>query len=194
MIRYINHSAYLSIRALVKQLAGIFLFVFKGFRIEGRDRLPGKREAVIVISNHAAFVDSIYFICSIKPRFVICGAKPKYFRKPLIRFAFRIANILKIDNKHQYIEDCSNLLTKGEIILIYPEMGRYPDGMGEFKTWAAEVALKNGVSVIPCFFYGTTKGDTGRKKLIVGTKIESTGTIEEFTLKIKQAVTQLKPS
>ena len=192
MTSTVNHPFFLALRAILKLKVRSILF-FKGFRIEGRHCLPRHREPCILIANHAAFIDSVYIICSVRPRFTICGAKPKYFKTSLRRFIFRTANILKIESHEQFLHDCGKLLKSREILLIYPEMGRNPEGMGEFKTWAAEVAIAQQVPVIPCYLYGTTQGHTGPKKLIVGEAITPLGNAEELTEVFHETILGLKP-
>lgn len=192
MTSIVNHPFYLSLRAIVKMKVKWILLI-KGYRIEGNQNLPQTQEPCILIANHAAFIDSIYFICSVRPRFTICGAKPKYFTTFFKRFLFRTANILKVESKNQFIRDCGELLRSGEMILIYPEMGRNPGGLGEFKTWAAEVAIAQKVPVIPCYLYGTTQGQAGPRRLYVGSAITLRGSVRELTEEFRKTIMSLKP-
>jgi len=129
----------------------------------------------------------------VRPRFVVCGAKPKYFKHPLLRFVFRTANILKVESREQFLRDCGELLEAGNILLIYPEMGRNPDGLGAFKTWAAEVALAHGAEAVPCYLYGTTAGQEGPKRLIAGPPVLPEGGAEDLTEEYRRAILGLKP-
>lgn len=181
MTKYVNTPFFLSLRFILKCIIRPMLFIFKGYRVVGKKNLPKKRKACIIICNHAAFADSVYIICSLKPRFTICGARPKYFERFLKRNTLRTANIMQVVDHDQYVADCGKLLQAGEIILIYPEMGRFPAGLSEFKTWAAEVAIHNRVPVIPCYIYGTSTGHDGRPKLIVGEAITPAGDPESLT-------------
>ncbi len=188
----INHPFYLLLRFPLRiLLKGIFFI--RGFRIAGREHLPRKKEPLMIVSNHAAFVDSVYFICSVRPRIVICGAKPKYFQSFFTRHLFRIANILMVESEGQFVQDCIELLGRGEILLVYPEMGRNPLGMGEFRTWAAKVILSRPVPVLPCYLYGTTEGHQGPKRLIVGTSFIPEGDPEAITGKLRQKILSLNP-
>jgi len=193
MIEHVNRPFTLFLRWKLKCLASAYLRVCRGFRVVGKTHLPDVRKPCILVCNHAAFVDSVYMICAVRPRFTICGAKPKYFQRWHTRFLFGIANILKVENKDQFLADCGQLLDAGEVLLIYPEMGRYPDRMGAFKTWAAEAALSRSVPVIPCYLYGTTKGQNGPKRLIVGSSLSPVGTAVSFTETMRDAVLRLKP-
>jgi len=192
MTSTVNHPFYLSLRAILK-LKAKWILLIKGYRIEGNQNLPTTRKPCILIANHAAFMDSIYIICSVRPRFTICGAKPKYFTTFFKRLIFRTANILKVESKNQFIRDCGELLKSGEIILIYPEMGRNPGGLGEFKTWAAEVAIAQKVPVIPCYLYGTTQGQAGPRRLCVGSAIYPRGNAIELTEEFRKTILNLMP-
>lgn len=191
MKQNVNKPFHLFLRKILKILIKPALCLFKGFTIIGKENLPEQRQPCIIISNHAAFSDSIYAICAVKPRFTICGAKAKYFRSRILRFLFSIANIIQVVDKNQFLEDCGKLLESGEIILIYPEMGRNPDGLGEFKTWAADIALSYQVPVIPCYIYGTTKNQKGAKKLNFGSPIELGGTSDELTHYFREIILNL---
>lgn len=192
-IRHVNKPIYLFLRKILKILIKPVLRLFKGLTIVGKENLPGPGRSCMIIANHAAFFDSIYIICAVGPRFTICGAKPKYFNSRIKRFVFKIANIIKVVDKNQFLEDCRILLESGEIILIYPEMGRNHGGLGAFKTWAAEVALLYRVSVIPCYIYGTTANQNGAKRVIFGAPIDPCGTPDELTRCFRERILGLKP-
>lgn len=192
MIDCVNRPFPLFLRWKLKLLARAYLSIFRKFRVTGREFLPAKRRPCILACNHAAFIDSVYIACAVQPRFTICGARPVYFRKRMTRFLFGIANILKVENREQFLEDCGRLLDAGEVLLIYPEMGRNPGGMGEFKTWAAEAALSRNVPVIPCYLYGTTAGQEGRARLIAGPSLTPEGSPASFTETIREAILNLQ--
>jgi len=191
MNQNINRSFLLYIRAIIRFIIKPIFHTFGKFTVIGKDNLPEKGP-YILISNHAAFIDSIYFICAMPFRFVICGAKPKYFSSFIKRTIFGIANILKVETKEQFIDDCSELLKNKEIILIYPEMGRNAEDMGVFKNWAAEVAVKNGCHVIPCYLYGTTKGQDKKVRLIIGQGFLPEKTPELLTCNMRKKILDLK--
>jgi len=191
MIKDVNCPFFLTLREILKFFIKPILFLFRGFRVQGKKNLPRSRRSCIVISNHAGFIDSVLFICFIRPRFTVCGARPKYFKTRLRRFIFRTANVLKVENHDQFLDDCGSLLNAGEVILIYPEMGRNPEGLAEFKTWAAEVAIANNVPVVPCYIYGTTIGQQGKKRLLVGEVIEPSGSPESLTREFRNRIEKL---
>lgn len=181
MIRNVNNPFFLFLRLFLKTFIKNLILYRKGYRVEGKDHLPEKRKPCIIICNHAALVDSVYIICAVKPRFTICGARPNYFSTTIKRFVLRLGNVIKVENRQQFLDDCEALLKAGEVILIYPEMGRNPRGLSEFKQWAAEVALANRVPVIPCYLYGTSDGHEGKKRFFVGRAINPEGNPETLT-------------
>jgi 1-acyl-sn-glycerol-3-phosphate acyltransferase len=188
-----NHLLIRFLRGLLQPIFSLIFYGLKKFRVHHSDRLPTKRQALILCCNHAAFVDSIYLILAVKSRFTICGAKPHYFSTPFRRLLMNVANIIKVENHQQFLQDCSTLLATGEILLIYPEMGRNPDNLGIFKTWAAEVALQNQVPILPCYLFGTTHGHTGSPRLIVGDKIAPQSDANALTHSLRSQIVALAP-
>lgn len=189
--KQVNIPLLLLFRRLLKMIIHPMLMV-RGFRIVGKSNLPRRRKPAIIICNHAAFIDSVYMIAAIWPRFTICGAKPKYFKKRILRFIFRTANILRVESEKQFIQDCQMLLRLGDILLIYPEMGRNAAGMGPFKDWAAKVALQAEVPVIPCYLYGTTDGEEGSIRLFVGEEWMPAGKPDSVTEEFRKAIEHLR--
>jgi len=179
-------------RALKLLLKGPFVLA-RGFRVEGAARLPSRRRPLILVSNHAAFIDSVYFILAVRPRFAVCGAKPRLFATAPRRLLMAIANILRVEDHDRFLADCGALLAAGEVLLIYPEMGRNPAGMGELKTWAAEVAIENRVPILPCYLYGTTRGHAGPPRLRVGEEMQPSGDAVELTCRLREAISSLAP-
>jgi 1-acyl-sn-glycerol-3-phosphate acyltransferase len=179
-------------RALKLLLKGPALL--RGFRVEGAARLPARRRPLILVSNHAAFIDSVYFILAVRPRFAVCGARPRFFSTAPRRALMAIANILPVRDHDCFLADCGALLAAGEVLLIYPEMGRNPAGLGEFQTWAAEVALANRAPILPCYLLGTTRGHTGPPRLIVGEELEPSGDAVAMTRRLRQAIVSLEPA
>lgn len=193
MIQNVNRPVFLFFRSILRLLLRNYFILFKGFRVLGKKHLPEKGPAIL-IANHAAFIDSVYFICSMRRRFVVCGAKPKYFSSGKKRLLMSLANIIKVENEEQFLADCKSLLDKNEILLIYPEMGRNKEEMGEFKDWAAKVALSAKCKLIPCYIYGTSVGETGNKKLIAGEAFDPEGSPESLTKVFRDKIIELKQS
>ncbi len=190
----VNRPAYLALRRILRFKLKVLYQPLKGFRVEGTERLPERRRPLILTCNHAAFIDSVYLILAVRPRFTICGAKPRLFRSAALRVAMALANILKVEHHGQYMADTAALLAAGETLLIYPEMGRFPEGLGDFKSWAAEVALANGVPLLPCYLFGTTRGQEGPPRLFVGEELAPEGDAETLTRRLRRAILALAPA
>jgi 1-acyl-sn-glycerol-3-phosphate acyltransferase len=179
------------LRGVLRPIFHIIFYTLKWFKIYHGEKLPKKPGTLILCCNHAALVDSIYLILAIKARFTICGAKPRFFSTPLRRLIMSIANIIEVENHAQFLQDCHTLLQKGEMLLIYPEMGRNPERLGTFKTWAAEVALQNQVPILPCYLFGTASSHTGSPYLIVGNEIKPQGDADTLTQSIRNQIATL---
>ena len=184
----VNRPVALAVRRVLKLLLTPPVRLVMGFRVEGPGRLPGRRRPLVVVANHAAFVDSVYLILALAPRFTVCGAKPRLFRNTGLRLLMAVANILRVESREQFLRDTGALLAAGETILVYPEMGRNPGGLGRFETWAAEAALASGAPLLPCYLYGTTRGHRGPPRLFVGEEIRPSGDPEALTGRLRRAI------
>ncbi len=193
MISNVNRPAYLALQRVLRFKLKVVFGLWKGFRVEGAERLPRRRRPLILTCNHAAFIDSVYLILAVPSRFTICGAKPRLFRSAALRAVMALANILKVEGREQFLADTAALLAAGETLLIYPEMGRFPDGLGELKTWAAEAALANGAPLLPCYLYGTTRGQAGAPRLYVGEELVPEGDAGSLTQRLRHAILDLAP-
>lgn len=191
MRQRVNRRPLLVLRALLKAL---LLFPVRWrfrFRVVGGERLPRQRRPLILACNHASRLDTVFLILAVAPRFTVCGAKPHYFRTAERRFLLGIANILRVEGRADFLADCAGLLRAGEILLIYPEMGRNPERLGEFSTWAAEVALESGAPLLPCYLFGTTRHHEGGVKLFVGSEIRPEGDASRLTARLRHAIASL---
>ena len=191
MIQAVNRPIPLAVRRALRFLLRLPLGRVSGFRIHGAARLPASRRPLILAANHAAFIDTVYFILALRPRFTVCGAQPRLFRSRARRALMAVANILRVDDKPQFLNDCAALLRAGEILLIYPAMGR-TRGLGEFKSWAAEVALACDVPLLPCFIGGTGT-DQGPPRLNVGELLAPSGDPRTLTARLRERIAELEP-
>ena len=194
MTERVNRPTALVVRFILKRLLYLPTLWRWGFEVVGGERLPGRRRPLIVTSNHAARIDTLFLIQALRPRFTVCGAHPRYFRTGALRLLMADAKILSVDDHESFLADCRALLDSGEILLIYPEFGRRPDGLGSFSTWPAELALQAGVPLLPCYLYGTTRGHEGRVRLFVGHEIEPRGEATELTERLRRETSALEPT
>ncbi|MFF3557608.1 lysophospholipid acyltransferase family protein [Streptomyces tsukubensis] len=133
-------------------------------RIEGLEHIP-EEGAAIVAGNHLSFSDHFLMPAILKRRITFL-AKAEYFTGPglkgrLTAAFFRSAGQIPVDRSGQdagraAIREGLGVLSKGELLGIYPEGTRSHDGrLYKGKVGVAVMALRAGVPVIPCAMVGT---------------------------------------
>jgi 1-acyl-sn-glycerol-3-phosphate acyltransferase len=120
---------------------------------------------VLLVANHQSFSDSI-FMPLLTPRPVKFLAKAEYFtgrgvKGWLSAGFFRGVGSVPIDRAGAKAADAAlrtalRLLEQGQIVGLYPEGTRSPDGrLYKGRTGAARIALTAGCPVLPCAISGT---------------------------------------
>ncbi|MGA8980882.1 MAG: lysophospholipid acyltransferase family protein [Pedococcus sp.] len=152
--------------------------------VEGEENIP-EDGAAIFASNHLSFSDSI-FLPLVVPRRMTFLAKSDYFtgrgiKGRLTAAFFRGVGQLPVDRSgggagEAALRSGLRVLRRGEMLGIYPEGTRSPDGrLYRGRTGVARMALEAGVPVLPVAMIGTDKAQpTGKKipKLMrIGVKI-----------------------
>ncbi|MGW6469443.1 lysophospholipid acyltransferase family protein [Streptomyces rubiginosohelvolus] len=133
-------------------------------RIEGLENIP-TGGAAIVAGNHLSFSDHFLMPAIIKRRITFL-AKAEYFTGPGIKGRltaafFRSAGQIPVDRSGKdagqaAIREGLGVLSKGELLGIYPEGTRSHDGrLYKGKVGVAVMAITAGVPVIPCAMLGT---------------------------------------
>ncbi|MFJ3927620.1 lysophospholipid acyltransferase family protein [Streptomyces sp. NPDC090022] len=133
-------------------------------RIEGLENIP-PTGAAIVAGNHLSFSDHFLMPAILKRRITFL-AKAEYFTGPgvkgrLTAAFFRSAGQIPVDRSGKEagqaaIREGLGVLSKGELLGIYPEGTRSHDGrLYKGKVGVAAMALGAGVPVIPCAMVGT---------------------------------------
>jgi 1-acyl-sn-glycerol-3-phosphate acyltransferase len=133
-------------------------------RIEGLENVPASGPA-IVAGNHLSFSDHFLMPAMLKRRITFL-AKAEYFTGPgvkgrLTAFFFRSAGQIPVDRSGKEagqaaIREGLGVLSKGELLGIYPEGTRSHDGrLYKGKVGVAVMALRAGVPVVPCAMIGT---------------------------------------
>ena len=162
----------------------------RAFRVENAKAFERAASPYLIVCNHPALVDSLYLILASPRELTVCGAKPRYFDSFLKRRLMSFLRVMKVESRDQYLTDCLRLLDEGRCLLLYPEMGRNPRGMGAFETWAAELALAASAPVICCFIDGTHEGQRIAVTLYVDepftpTDVDAGGLTEELATRIR---------
>jgi 1-acyl-sn-glycerol-3-phosphate acyltransferase len=131
---------------------------------EGVEHIPPDGPALLV-ANHQSFSDSIFMPLA-TPRPVKFLAKAEYFtggglKGRLSAGFFRGVGSVPIDRSGARAADAAlgtalRLLEEGQIVGLYPEGTRSPDGrLFKGRTGAARIALTAGCPVLPCAIAGT---------------------------------------
>ena len=134
--------------------------------VSGLDNIP-KTGGVILASNHLSFIDSV-FLPLIIDRRIYFLAKSDYFTgKGLKNWATKHfllgTGMLPIDRSGGKASEASlntglEVLAKGDVLGIYPEGTRSPDGkMYRGRTGVARMVLEAGVPVVPVAMIDTEK-------------------------------------
>jgi len=141
--------------------------------VEGEENIP-EDGAAIFASNHLSFSDSI-FLPLVLPRRVTFLAKSDYFtgrgfKGRLTAAFFRGVGQLPVDraggsSSESALSSGLRVLRRGELLGIYPEGTRSPDGrLYRGRTGVARIALEAEVPVLPVAMIGTDKAQpTGKK-------------------------------
>jgi 1-acyl-sn-glycerol-3-phosphate acyltransferase len=120
---------------------------------------------VLLVANHQSFSDSI-FMPLMTPRPVKFLAKAEYFDQPgfkgrLSAGFFRGVGSIPIDRSGAKAAEAAlntalRLLGEGEVVGMYPEGTRSPDGrVYKGRTGVARIALAARCPVVPCAIFGT---------------------------------------
>jgi 1-acyl-sn-glycerol-3-phosphate acyltransferase len=133
-------------------------------RIEGRDRLP-KTGPAILASNHQAIADSL-FLPLMVPRKVLFVTKLDAFASAgvwgaITRWICTVAGQIPIDRSNSRaaraaLDTSARLLDEGNVLGIYPEGTRSPDGrVYKGRTGVVRIAAATGAPVVPVGIRGT---------------------------------------
>ncbi|MCT9088544.1 1-acyl-sn-glycerol-3-phosphate acyltransferase [Streptomyces sp. ASQP_92] len=133
-------------------------------RLEGLEYVP-EEGAAIVAGNHLSFSDHFLMPVMLKRRITFL-AKQEYFTGPGIKGRltaafFRAVGQIPVDRSGKEagkaaIREGLGVLARDELLGIYPEGTRSPDGkLYKGKVGVAVMAIRGKVPVIPCAMVGT---------------------------------------
>ncbi|MDU0478083.1 lysophospholipid acyltransferase family protein [Staphylococcus chromogenes] len=145
-------------------LFGPALRIYNRPTISGKENIPAKG-AVILASNHQSVMDSFYLplLCDRQIQF---PAKKEYFEGTGViggfqRWFFTSAGQIPIDRSsgdaaQAAIDTGRKVLERGDVLGIYPEGTRSPDGrVYRGKTGMARLAMATGAPVVPLAMIGS---------------------------------------
>lgn len=148
MNRILSWFCYIFLKPIVK-----FIWIKE---VRGIENIP--KTNFILVSNHQSHWDQVTnaYLC-VPRKFTYLGQIDKYvgmdgFLRNLI---YSIARVIPIhrqneDSKKKALKECIARLKKGEILIMYPEGTRSPDGkIHEGKPGAILLNLETGVPILP---------------------------------------------
>jgi 1-acyl-sn-glycerol-3-phosphate acyltransferase len=126
-------------------------------RLEGVEAVPPSGPAVIT-PNHLSLLDP-FFITMVVPRFITFIGKAEYFDSWQTRVLMELGGVIPVrreDPSQTSLDAGANVLQAGNLVGIFPEGTRSPDGrLYKGKTGAARMALEVGCPVLPTGLIGT---------------------------------------
>ena len=185
----------------------LLAFSFIRVRVEGLENLD-PAAGYVFVSNHQSLMD-IPAILSRLPYQFRFFAKKGLFGIPFLGTHLKRAGHLPVDrsNARNSLKSMSEggriIAQRGVSLLIFPEGGRAPKGLREFKEGAAYIAIKAGAPVVPMAINGmrellpmhSVHIRSGRVRLRIGEPIPTTGMKlsdrEELTRRLYDEVAKL---
>lgn len=169
-------------------------------KVEGREKVP-KDRGVVYVSNHRSHVDmaALFLVLPGDLRFLV---KKEVFRIPLLSFALRTMDMIKVDRSNKEaavksIERAVKELSHGRSIILFPEGTRSrTNEILPFKKGAFVLAIKAGAPIVPVTIVGADQillPDSillypGRVKVVVHDPIFTDGcTLEDRQGLLKEA-------
>lgn len=153
LLRWYGRVAY----GAAKMTAGPALRRLYNVRLEGVEAVPPDGPAIIT-PNHLSVIDP-FFITLVVPRFITFIGKAEYFDSWQTRVFMEIGGVIPVrreDPSESSLESGKRVLESGNLLGIFPEGTRSPDGrLYKGKTGAARMAVDVGCPVIPTGLIGT---------------------------------------
>ncbi len=134
--------------------------------VTGEENIP-RTGGVILASNHLSFIDSVFLPLLIERRVTFLAKSDYYTARGMkgwaIKNFLKAAGMIPIDRSGGKASEASlrtglGVLHRGEMLGIYPEGTRSPDGkLYRGRTGVARMVLEGGVPVVPVAMIDTEK-------------------------------------
>jgi 1-acyl-sn-glycerol-3-phosphate acyltransferase len=176
-------------------------------RVEGLENIsPGG--SYVFASNHLSLMDIPAVLPHIPVQFRFL-AKEGLFKVPFIGYHLQRAGHIPVHRDsaraslRTMAETAEIVRDRGVSVLVFPEGGRSPDEMREFKDGAAYIAIKAGVPIVPLGLCGTRevlqmgslRVQPGNVVLRIGEPIPTAGLVAHdrgrLTAKVRERVVEL---
>ncbi|HUB81584.1 MAG TPA: lysophospholipid acyltransferase family protein [Bryobacteraceae bacterium] len=125
---------------------------------EGIEKLDPQANYVFV-SNHASYMDIPALLSTLRHQFRFFAKKGLY-QIPFLGWHLRWAGHLPVDRSNaraslKSMSEGARIISQRHIsVLLFPEGGRSPRGLRDFKEGAAYIAIKAGVPLVPIAIVG----------------------------------------
>jgi 1-acyl-sn-glycerol-3-phosphate acyltransferase len=133
--------------------------LYNRWEVSGREHVPD-RGGVLLFANHTSYADPP-IVGPACPRAVNFMAKSELFRLPVLAPFIRRTHAFPVQRgtaDQRALRHALQLLKDGEVLLIFPEGTRSPDGrLLPFEAGAAFVALASGAAVVPVGLEGADR-------------------------------------
>ena len=144
-----------------------------GWRVFGRQRVPMKGGA-LVCSNHVSFLDPPVLGAAL-PRRTYYFAKKELFEIPIFGSIIRKCYAFPVEREvgdREAVRNAIRLVQQGELLILFPEGGRSPDGtLQPGGIGAALIASRGGVPILPAAVRGSDKSLSLQAKFLHRAKL-----------------------
>lgn len=160
---FAQRSVYAALRVFFRLL---FVVLYR-VRVEGRQHIPPSG-AALVCANHQSHLDPIIVGLAFDRRLNFLARK-SLFTNPAFGWLIRFLDAIPLDRDGfslAGIKETLKRLRKEELVLIFPEGTRTPDGaMAAVKPGVGALARRGGVAVLPVGFDGAYEIWPRRRRL-----------------------------
>ncbi len=103
-----------------------------------------------IVANHPSLIDVVFLISRLPDAY--CIVKTAAWKNPFMGLVVRATGYLSNDDPVQLVDDCAEMLGRGETVVMFPEGTRTVPGQPlRFLRGAANIALRAGMALTPVY-------------------------------------------
>lgn len=164
---YSNFKNY-KMMNVIRPLGQLFCRTYYKVEFEGLENL-NRKGGFIIAPNHVSEFDPL-FIAMASEKLYHYIAKYELFKNPLVNTAIKHLNgfpIIRGKGDMQAINYAIELIRRGEVLCIFPEGTRSPDGAPKrAKSGVGLMARQTGADVVPAAIYMEDKDKRGSRVIV----------------------------